>query len=303
MKRYIAETQTPYLDELFWFAFTGVIQRLGNELAIFAQHLSGTDIDAWGLRRQLFISDWQIKRIMRESGYQWKEGWNYPGSEDLILDVIDFFGNHAAMPNLSVSQILDRVALGQFLGADVYDPIKWNHEAGQIIYDVEVSTLLANLGKPYVVIDGSVRRKDEEGLTVYAHEKRTWLHEFDDEVSRLIDLAFSDYFDPRADAARRRSAVTSLANAMERVKTLYSVDGLDKKESAMRLIRAVALGPDQIDTFSTLLKSLTEVSNQFTVRHFETNKQTVIEKAQLQFLFYSYLNMLLLLVAGFREVS
>jgi len=86
------------------------------------------------------------------------------------------------------------------------------------------------------------------------------------------------------------SAVTDLANALERIKS--SLDS-DKKRSVEQLVRVLAPSVDVEGVFEQQLRGLTSLSNRLAIRHHEPDKIPIAENSSLiEFLFYSYYNLI-----------
>lgn len=80
-------------------------------------------------------------------------------------------------------------------------------------------------------------------------------------------------------------AVEKLWDAFERLKTYYS-PSLDKKRSSERIIREVAKGKkDFQELFNDDFKNLTNIGNNFRIRHHETTKIDISEEMHYQYFY------------------
>ncbi len=69
----------------------------------------------------------------------------------------------------------------------------------------------------------------------------------------------------------QKDAVEKIWDALERLKTYYT--NMDKKASATKIVGDIAGGQaDYIELFNTEFKALTDIGNDFRIRHHETNK-------------------------------
>lgn len=90
----------------------------------------------------------------------------------------------------------------------------------------------------------------------------------------LINEAVSFYKHPNP--AIYRSAVEKLWDALERVKTFYVPAGMDKKKSVETLIKSMANNQQHFfDLFTTEFRTLTEIGNNYRIRHHETDKYDI----------------------------
>ncbi len=100
----------------------------------------------------------------------------------------------------------------------------------------------------------------------------------------LINDAISFYKHPNP--AIYRSAVEKLWDALERVKTYYVPAGMDKKNSVETLIKSIANNQQHyFDLFSAEFKTLTEIGNNYRIRHHETDKHDINDDNYFEYLF------------------
>lgn len=114
----------------------------------------------------------------------------------------------------------------------------------------------------------------------------------DDDVNGLISTAIKKFMDPKFE--ERRMGIERLWDAFERIKT--TLDPKDKKTSADRLLTSAANGNE---AFKKILndecKALTDMGNNFKIRHHEVGKEPIDETC-LDYFFYRMLSMILLML-------
>lgn len=100
----------------------------------------------------------------------------------------------------------------------------------------------------------------------------------------LINEAVSFYKHPNP--AIYRSAVEKLWDALERVKTFYIPAGMDKKKSVETLIKSMANNQQHFfDLFTTEFRTLTEIGNNYRIRHHETDKYDINDDNYYEYFF------------------
>lgn len=73
---------------------------------------------------------------------------------------------------------------------------------------------------------------------------------------------------------------------MERLKTIYVTKDIDKKESVKRLISDLSNNNEHyISLFNTEFKALTDIGNEYRIRHHETSKIDIIDDAYYDYFF------------------
>ncbi len=99
----------------------------------------------------------------------------------------------------------------------------------------------------------------------------------------LFEQAMSLYNSQNID--EKNLAVEKLWDAFERLKTNYI--SLNKKESAEKVVTVMSNGNDQFkEIFADEFKKLTEIGNNFRIRHHETNKIDITDNNYYDYLFH-----------------
>ena len=85
------------------------------------------------------------------------------------------------------------------------------------------------------------------------------------------------YKNPRPEL--HKLATEKIWDALERIKTVFIVEGMDKKQSIARLIETMANGDDVYkDLFNSEFNELTRIGNNYRIRHHETDKTEIIDE-------------------------
>jgi len=164
-----------------------------------------------------------------------------------------------------------------------------DRDAGLKAYVEDVNRILARGGIAFgLTSEGRVERLLPEPMNQIL--RNTTVSTGDDEADRLLEAAKGLITSPNI--AVRRDALEKLWDAFERIKTLEP--GADKKAKATALIdRASAeVGPRFKILLSKEALDLTDIGNNFRIRHAETNQEIADKSTQLDYLFFRMLTYL-----------
>ena len=96
------------------------------------------------------------------------------------------------------------------------------------------------------------------------------------------------------DCVQRKEALEKIWDAFERIKTI--MDPRDKQRSAKALLEKVSSEPQFNISLTNEMRAMSDIGNDFCIRHFETNRTTISDHHHIDYLFfrmYSLLNLLL----------
>jgi catechol 2,3-dioxygenase-like lactoylglutathione lyase family enzyme len=152
---------------------------------------------------------------------------------------------------------------------------------GRAAFREEINRIFERNGIAYEVEDrGEVVRIAPEGLreALASAVFRTG----DNILDELLERARTRFLsrDPRV----RRESLESLWDAWERLKTLEP--GRDKRESTGRLLDRASGEPNFREVLETEARLLTDIGNNFMIRHAEVNKIPVADDEHVDFLFH-----------------
>ncbi len=89
----------------------------------------------------------------------------------------------------------------------------------------------------------------------------------------------------------QKDAVEKIWDALERLKTYYT--SMDKKASATKIVGDIANGQaEYIDLFNAEFKTLTDIGNNFRIRHHETNKIDITDIRHYDYFFNRCLSLI-----------
>ena len=104
-------------------------------------------------------------------------------------------------------------------------------------------------------------------------------------IKELIIESIELYKSPRPEL--HKFATEKIWDALERIKTVFAVEGLDKKQSVARLVEIIANGNDCYKAlFNSEFTELTSIGNTYRIRHHETNKIEIVDERYYDY-FYS----------------
>ncbi len=112
----------------------------------------------------------------------------------------------------------------------------------------------------------------------------TKIYTEDDEFNQLISEARERFINSKD----KQVAIEKLWDAFERLKTYFSSD---KKSSAEKLVQ-ISSGDFDEQIIDQEFRKLTDIGNNYRIRHHETNKKEITDDRNLNYLFFRMLNLL-----------
>lgn len=104
-------------------------------------------------------------------------------------------------------------------------------------------------------------------------------------LNNLINEAFDLIKSTRP--SERRNALEKLWDAYERLKTYHSSEGIQKSVSADKVISTLSSSSSAFDTMlHKEFKALTDIGNNFRIRHSEQDKSEFTDDTQIDYLFF-----------------
>ena len=111
-------------------------------------------------------------------------------------------------------------------------------------------------------------------------------------LNQLLNEATEYILLPKA--TDRKRAIEKLWDAFERAKTFYSEN---KKQSIAQLIKSVSKGNPLIETYiNKEANILTDIGNDFQIRHYETSKQPIDDISHIDYFFFRLLSLINLFI-------
>lgn len=252
----------------------------------------GTDEKMMGLAVEAEVPD--LFRIEQQE-YGWgengkevlkiKRGWPLKSTEKpstlVILDLIYFCYLHVAKPT-------KRVRHSHY---DHDHILKFDEDAGKTEFCQNINRVLARNGIAYELQpDGHI---DRLGPPVLRELITSLVFQTGDpNLDGLLEDARSKFLSPKPDI--RREAIDKLWDAWERLKSLE--DSGDKRLSVGILLDKASSEPNFRDTLDKEAIELTNIGNQFYIRHSETNQTPIKNDEQVDYLFHRLFAMIFLLL-------
>lgn len=143
-----------------------------------------------------------------------------------------------------------------------------------------INEIFTESGLLYELMDEKIveRIVENTSLTPEIEKKFATVHE--EGTKELLKDAVALYKTPNP--AARQDSVEKIWDALERLKTYYTT--LDKKHSVEKIVNDMARGNDDFSKlFNSEFKQLTDIGNNYRIRHHETNKIDITDA-----LYYDY---------------
>ncbi len=201
-------------------------------------------------------------------------------------------------PTLAVLDLIEFCynSVGKPISIEYHPFFKHNHlqfecGEGQVAFRDDINMILARNGLAYVLDpDGLIRRIPSEVLGEAL--KSAKFQTGDAELDSLLETAREKYLDP--DLTVRKEALEKLWDAWERLKTI--LPGKDKKQKATALLDKCATEPNFRKTLDDEARELTQIGNNFKIRHSETMQVPLENSEHVDYLFhrlFALINMLI----------
>lgn len=110
-------------------------------------------------------------------------------------------------------------------------------------------------------------------------------------LRELVEESIAFYKSPLP--ANHKIATEKIWDALERIKTIYVADGIDKKRSSEMLITAISNGSAEFQVlFNTEYKTLTDIGNKYRIRHHETDKVDITDERYYDYFYNRCLSLI-----------
>ena len=275
-----SRTETEF-SKRAWGAIVALVRR-GIPAGVFAEDFPEQCADGRGV----YTTDgWSLELAVlgEHSQIDWPLSEQSVPPAPAALDLIEFLHRHASAP-------IQR-DYHEYLG---HHHLTFNRKSGQAAFRDQINTILARNGLAYELDpDGRAARLLEPTLQ---QELRTGLPPSgDDDLDSLVAQAETKFLDPDPDVSR--DALEKLWDAFERVKTVLISD---KRRGADELAAAATTSLPAATLITTEMRVLTDIGNDFRIRHHETTKHPVSDEL-VDYLFVRMYVLLRLLFSGLEE--
>lgn len=185
-----------------------------------------------------------------------------------------------------------------FFGHDHIRFLKTSTIRSSFLHDI--NKMLDRTGLLYTLTEiGEIERVVSNSMAIGNLKKRA--NECSDpSLKELVDEAVRFYLRPSSDNIE--IAVEKIWDAFERAKTCYRT--LNKKQSFNKLIADISHGQKEYsEVLEKEFKELTDIGNNFRIRHHETNKVDFISDEEREYFFNRCLALLLLIFGHVKELD
>lgn len=223
---------------------------------------------------------------------------NWIDNSDALTEAINSLNDYLEMPLIDLDDYSFPGASPENVLASCFTPFFFN------IIEFQFDELSNGEKTPYQTAINASFRKDnipfqlsDRGLVEIKNEQEVLSPEIIKSVSNisepgiqeLLTEAIEKHMQPTFQA--HRDAAEKIWDALERLKTYYT--GMDKKASVNKIINDMADGQvDYVTMFNTEFKALTDIGNDFRIRHHETSKIDIIDIRHYDYFFNRCLSLI-----------
>ena len=223
---------------------------------------------------------------------------NWIDNSDALTEAINSLNDYLEMPLIDLDDYRFPGASPENVLASCFTPFFFN------IIEFQFDELSNGEKTPYQAAINASFRKDnipfklsDRGLVEIKNEQEVLSPEIIKSVSdisepgiqELLTEAIEKHMQPTFQA--HRDAAEKIWDALERLKTYYT--GMDKKASVNKIINDMADGQvDYVTLFNTEFKTLTDIGNDFRIRHHETSKIDITDIRHYDYFFNRCLSLI-----------
>lgn len=281
--KYFSKRNKPYekaLNSDFWTAWLSIMRDFGNKNYLcecFPDYCSdghpmGFSNNA--VQQKIFSELGELKFDSFKTKYL---------SQEQMFDLIQFFYRFISKPIENWFH--------QYCGSD--HPKSYDRSKGRYEYTIEVNKLFERFNHPYKIQKGEIKLIGSP--TLDAPLISLELDIDDEHLKGLIEQAISKFYERRS--SEKYIALRLIVDAFERIKTL---EGEDKKKSVSKVISKISLFGYVQENLDVDLRKLTDVANDFCIRHHEISKKPIDDPDMVEFLFYLYFNYVRLILKKYN---
>lgn len=163
--------------------------------------------------------------------------------------------------------------------------LQFQNEVNNIFQKTGLLYALTNNREVERIVEFDVLTENIESAVQTVHEKGT---------KEFLQEAIRFYKSPRQE--NQHLATEKVWDALERLKTYYSPT-LDKKKSVEKIMQAMGNSDENfINLFNTEFKMLTDIGNNFRIRHHETTKIDITDSKHFDYFFNRCLSLIALAI-------
>lgn len=270
------------LGERFWAAFCGYIYEIGSK-DYFAQAFPEECPDGQG------ICSWTPSLLQSRILGELPNGeWPLPNevpSKEAVFDFVEFFYRVISVPSGRYHSF--------YRHTDYYN---FDREKAQSEYTARINQYLQTCRHPYDFVNGEIKSSISPVLDIPLKEEEFALD--DKHLLGLMQSAVADFLDKSGN--RKHKALETLVDAYDRLKT---IEPGDKKQSVNIVISKLSPVEAVRQTLNEDMQQLTQISNEFTIRHHEMHKRQLGDDDFIEYLFYAYYNVIRLILKKYNKLT
>lgn len=212
-----------------------------------------------------------------------------PQSEDeynqySLLDLIEFFAQN-------IRDISERWNNNKYRNYQTIDCFNSSNVFAN--FQEEINEIFSESGLLYELTDKKIIERIVENSPITAEIENSFLSVQEQGTRELLKDAVALYKTPNP--AARQDSVEKIWDALERLKTYYTA--LDKKHSSGNIINDMSNGNKKFgDLFDDEFKALTNIGNEYRIRHHETDKIDITDTRYYDYLFNRCLSLIALAI-------
>jgi hypothetical protein len=206
-------------------------------------------------------------------------------SDGQVFDLIEYAYEHVALP-----------IEGSFHSYMQHTHYSYDKEKGRVKFAEDINRIFERNGLSFTLNDGEVERfaagpiQEELAEAVFKTG--------DPILDEILDASRHKFLNRSLEV--RRESLEKLWDAWERLKTIES--GKGKKAKATVLLDKASSAPPFRAILEAEAKALTDIGNNFMIRHTETDKIPITESVHVDYLFQRMFAMLMLLLKSSGRV-
>jgi hypothetical protein len=219
---------------------------------------------------------------------QYREDLGYNGwlfnplqeSTEHVLDLVEFVFAYVSKPT--------EVRYHDFCQGS-HPTGEYDTKQARYEYTIQINRIFSRFNHPYRLQKGRVIKLSSELLdrVVYSTE-----FSIDDAHLRELIQTATELFGDRS-GNKKIEAVRSIVGAFERVKTL---EGMDKRKSVETVLARISPNQEIRSLLDQHLRNMTDLANRSTIRHHERDRAELRDPQVLEYLFYTYYNLVRLIL-------
>ena len=228
-----------------------------------------------------------------------------PPPDLVILDLIEFCYKYTSKPrrenfheNLGALHMISNIDYMLIHGKKPgHYHFLYNIEEGRSEFRNAINLIFSRNGIIYELTeDGRIIRLAQEGLQEQL--QKTVFRTGDESLDNLLNVARIKFLNPHIDV--RKEALEKLWDAWERLKTL---EAGKKKTSIEILLKKVSPEPKFCDELNTEGHRLSDIGNNFMIRHSETDRTQITSGDHIEYLFSRMFALIYLILKSTNRIK